>query len=91
MRWDSTPIRFEFTSGPNSALATNVGDVEGEAVVSLARTQDEGAPGCSSRTRTQPGASLAVVNATNVGGRGTSQSVSSSQTMSKRSMQSLHR
>jgi hypothetical protein len=66
-------LRQSDTCGsPTSALAINVGDVKGEVEASLARTQDEGAPGRSSRTRTKPGASLAVLNAANVCGRGTS-------------------
>jgi hypothetical protein len=40
-----------------SALATDIGDVQGEPGASLARTQDESALARSSRTRTQPAAS----------------------------------
>ena len=67
-----TPTPLNLCQSPGaSALAGNVGDVQGEAGAPLARTSDEGALGRAPRTRTQPVVSLDGLNAANVGGRGT--------------------
>jgi len=64
--------RSEERRAPASALAGDVGDVQGEAGAPLARTSDEGALGRAPRTRTEPVVSLDVLNAANVAGRGAS-------------------